>query len=421
MKILVCGANGFIGRHLCAALAQAGHEVVRGVRKPAIHSDVAMDYARDQAPEVWLPRLAGVDAVINAVGILREDGKRRFDAIHRDAPIALFKACEKAGVRRVIQVSALGGKDEKNSTSYMRTKREADAYLQQTSLDWIILRPSLIVGAEGASSKLFRTLASLPVIGLPGQGQQALQPVHIDDICAAVLRLLESSQPTRQVIAAVGPEAMTYRGMLQAYRDAMRLATPAWLPVPMPVMRMTAKLAASFPASVLSPASLRMLEEGNVADSGTFSQLLGRAPRGAGIWFKGLSPDMLRAQAIAGWALPLLRAALATVWVITGLLSLGIYPVDQSLALLNQVGLRGVAADIALYGAALLDLAFGLATLLVPGRLLWRLQMALIAGYTLIISIYLPEYWLHPFGPVLKNVPILALLIVLDAFATRKG
>lgn len=421
MKILVCGANGFIGRHLCVALAQAGHEVVRGVRKPVRPSDVAMDYACDLTPETWLPRLAGVDAVINAVGILREDGERRFDAVHRDAPIALFKACEKVGVRRVIQVSALGGKDEKGSTPYMRSKREADAFLQQSSLDWVILRPSLIVGMDGASSGLFRTLASLPVIGLPGQGQQALQPVHIDDICAAVLHLLASKMATRQVIAAVGPEAMTYRGMLQAYRDAMRLAPPVWLPVPMPLMSLTAKLAARFPASVLSPDSLRMLEEGNVADSGTFARLLGRTPHGAAAWREGLSPDMLRAQAIAGWALPLLRVALAMVWIITGLLSLGIYPVDQSLALLKQVGLHGVAAVVALYGAAMLDLAFGLATLLAPGRSLWRLQIALIAGYTFIISLYLPEYWLHPFGPVLKNIPILALLVVLDAFETRKG
>ncbi|TCS38678.1 nucleoside-diphosphate-sugar epimerase [Paucimonas lemoignei] len=421
MKILVCGASGFIGQHLCVSLVKAGHEVVHGVRKPERPSDVAMDYGRDLDPETWLPRLAGVDAVINAVGILQEIGQRRFDAIHRDAPIALFKACEMAGVRRVIQISALGGANEMGSTLYMRSKREADAYLRQTSLDWSILRPSLIVGADGASSRLFRVFASLPVIGLPGKGLQLLQPVHIDDICAAVLNLLESSEPTRQVIAAVGPEAMTYRGMLQAYRDAMQLAPPIWLPVPMFFMNMAAWLAALFPASVLSPVSLRMLEEGNVADSAKFSRLLGHKPRGADAWFSGLSPDMLRTQAIAAWSLPLFRLALALVWIITGVLSLGIFPVDQSLDLLRRVGLHNVVADIALYGAALLDLAFGLATLLASGRLLWRLQMALIAGYTIIISIFLPEYWLHPFGPILKNIAILALLIVLDAFETRKG
>lgn len=421
MKILVCGAHGFIGRHLCAALAEAGHAVVRGVRAASREGEVAMDYARDVRAEDWLPRLAGIDAVVNAVGILHEAGQRSFDAIHRDAPVALFKACEEAGVKRVIQISALGSATEVQPTPYMRSKREADAYLQQSALDWGILRPSLIVGADGASSRFFRMLASLPVIGLPGQGGQMLQPVHIDDICAAVLHLLESERPLRRVVNAVGPEAITYRGMLHAYREAMRLPPPLWLPVPMPLVRVVAKLAACLPQSVLSPDSLRMLEAGNVADTSVFTEVLGHAPRGAGAWFAGQAPEMLRSQAVMAWALPLLRVALAAVWIVTGLLSLGIYPVEQSLAMLNRVGLHGLHADAALYGAALLDISLGIATLWTPGRWLWRMQMALIAAYNLIISIFLPEYWLHPFGPVLKNMPILALLLVLDAFETRKG
>lgn len=421
MKILVCGANGFIGRHLCDALAGVGHEVVRGVRVPVLPSDMAMDYARDVHKDDWLPRLAGIDAVINAVGMMSEGKTRRFDAIHRDAPIALFQACEQAGVRRVIQISALGATTAGTLTPYMRSKRQADASLEQSALDWTILRPSLIVGADGASSRFFRMLASLPVIGLPGDGGQLLQPVHIDDVCAAVLCLLNSATHHRQIIAAVGPKAMTYRAMLQSYRDAMHLPPPAWLPLLLPAMRLVARLAALLPQSVLSPDSLRMLEEGNVADKAAFAQLLGRAPRAAPSWFTGLAPDMLRAQAIADWTLPLMRVALALVWIVTGLLSLGIYPMDQSIAMLNQVGLHGVAATAALYAAALLDCGLGLATLLAPSRLLWRLQIALIASYTVIITIFLPEYWRHPFGPVLKNIPILALLLVLDASETRKA
>ncbi len=421
MKILVCGAHGFIGRHLCAALAEAGHELLRGVRTATREGEVAMDYARDMRAEDWLPRLAGIDAVVNAVGILHGTGQRSFDAIHRDAPVALFKACEMAGVTRVIQISALGSVTDGQPTPYLRSKRQADACLQQSALDWAILRPSLIVGADGASSRFFRMLASLPLIGLPGQGGQMLQPVHIDDICAAVLRLLEAQGPLRRVVDAVGPAAMTYRGMLEAYRAAMRLAPPLWLPLPMPLMRLVARLAGCLPQSVLSPDSLRMLATGNVADASAFSQLLGQTPRGADTWFAGQTPEMLRSQALMAWALPLLRVALAAVWIVTGLLSLGIYPVEQSLAMLHRVGLHGLHADIALYGAALFDLALGIATLWAPGRWLWRLQMALIAAYTLIISIFLPEYWLHPFGPVLKNIPILALLLVLDAFETRKG
>lgn len=419
MKILVCGANGFIGRHLCAALTSAGHEVVRGVRRAAVPGEMAIDYVHDLQPEAWLPRLKGVDVVVNAVGILNESDDARFAAIHRDAPVALFKACEQAGVSRVLQVSALGAEGGQALTPYMHTKREADAYLSASPLGWTILRPSLVIGLDGESSRLFRTLASLPLIALPGKGEQRLQPVHIEDLCQAVVRMLESRTCMRRTVDVVGPEPMTYRAMLAAYRDAMQLHAVVWMPIPMGAMRLAARWVAKLPQRVLTPDTLRMLEQGNVADAAALQEILGRPPLGPDRWFAGIPPGLLRWQAIASWMMPLFRAVLAVVWIVTGMLSLGLYPVADSLAMLAQVGLHGVPAQAALYGAALLDCAFGVATLFMPGRLLWRSQIGLILGYTAIITLFLPQYWLHPFGPLLKNLPILAMLAALDASETR--
>ena len=117
---------------------------------------------------------------------------------------------------------------------------------------------------------------------------------------------------------------------------------------------------------------------------------------------------------------PLLRMALALVWIVTGILSLGLYPVAGSLDLLSQVGLNGTLAVAALYSSAMLDIVLGMLTLLFPGRALWRLQIGLIVVYTVIITLFLPQFWLHPFGPVLKNIPIIAILLALDA-AERKS
>ncbi|MBI1890408.1 MAG: NAD(P)H-binding protein [Burkholderiales bacterium] len=415
MKVLVCGAGGFIGRHVCSALEECGHTVVRGMRKAIAANELAIDFMSDLHAENWLPRLRGIDAVINAVGILDDGRHASFSAIHRDAPMALFDACERVGVKRVIQISALGGNAAGDLTPYMKTKREADAHLMASSLNWSILRPSLVVGLDGASSRFFRMLASLPLIGLPGKGDQSLQPVHIDDLCAAVVSLLKPNALSRQIIDVVGPQEMTYREMLSAYREAMCLRAPIWVPIPMSVMRVCARLAASLRLGVLSPDTLRMLEEHNVADSTTLANLLGRPPKGVSSWFAGVVPEMLRAQAIMAWTLPLLRIALAIVWITTAMMSLGVYPVDQSLDLLQAVGLRGESAMAALLGAGVLDAALGLATLAFPGRMLWRFQFGLIVFYTLVITLFLPQYWLHPFGPLLKNIPILAALAVLDS------
>ncbi|MFY9261543.1 MAG: DoxX-like family protein [Gallionella sp.] len=117
--------------------------------------------------------------------------------------------------------------------------------------------------------------------------------------------------------------------------------------------------------------------------------------------------------------LNLIRATLALIWLVTGALSLGVFPVRDSLALLAQVGLDGRIAEVALYGSASLDLALGILTLLRPSRRLWQVQAALIAAYSLIILIFLPAYWLHLFAPVLKNLPILLLLWLLIQYEER--
>ena len=105
---------------------------------------------------------------------------------------------------------------------------------------------------------------------------------------------------------------------------------------------------------------------------------------------------------------------------VTGVLSLGIYPVAESYGLLEQAGVPRTLTPLFLYGAAVLDLAFGVLTLVMQRRArLWLAQIAVIVGYTAIISVRLPEFWLHPYGPILKNLPMLAVLWLL--YITDRG
>ncbi len=102
MNILVCGANGFIGRALSARLEAGGHRVLHGVRRAAGPRDVEIDFAKDVDADAWRARLDGVDVVINAVGILADRRGAALDTVHRAAPCALFTACllAKYGVSR---------------------------------------------------------------------------------------------------------------------------------------------------------------------------------------------------------------------------------------------------------------------------------------------------------------------------------
>jgi uncharacterized protein YbjT (DUF2867 family) len=415
-SVLVCGANGFIGRHVCAALMRSGHRVLRGVRRPG-PGEVAMDFRADTRVSVWLPRLQGVQAVVNAVGTI---DPAHMDAIHRDAPIALFDACGKAGVSQVIQLSALGAGDESAATRFLQTKRAADRHLMTLPLAWTIVRPSLVAGADGASSRMFRALASLPVVPLPGAGAQQLQPVAVQDVADLIAALLAPGAPTLLVVDAVGPEVVTYRQMLQAYRTAIGLRDAIWLPVPPPVVAAAVAVASPLSSGIVSRDTLAMLEAGSTASPELFEHLLGRRPAPFTHALDGLPARVLRLDAVWVWAEPLLRCALALTWLVTALVSVFVYPMAGSRELLRPAGIEGALAPAAVWAAAGLDAAFGVLTLWRPSRLLWLAQIALILGYSLIVTVFLPQMWAHPFGPLLKNVPILAVLCVLLATTDRK-
>ena len=104
---------------------------------------------------------------------------------------------------------------------------------------------------------------------------------------------------------------------------------------------------------------------------------------------------------------------MALIWLFTAVVSLWLYPVQSSLSLLNAVGLHGALASTALYAGISIDILLGIGSLSFPSRTLWVIQAAVIAAYTLIITIALPEFWFHPFGPLLKNLAVLALLWLL--------
>jgi uncharacterized protein YbjT (DUF2867 family) len=413
MVILLTGASGFIGRHLSSALRSAGHRVIearRVVTDPSQH--VEADFTRDLDAAAWLPKLIGVDCVINAVGILRERGEQTFERIHTEAPRALFEACTRAGVRRVIQISALGAGT--GQSGYFRSKHAADEFLETCPLNWTIVQPSVVFGPGGTSARLFTMLASLPVIPLPGRGTQSVQPVHIDDVVDAIVRLVAREGPSKTRVPIVGPRALELREFLAQLRAAMGLRPAFTINVPMGLMRMSASVAQWLPNSLLDRETLAMLEAGNVADPASTVALLGHAPREAKLFVEPRYQSATRQQAQLAWLLPLLRFSVAAVWIWTGIVSFGLYPVDESYALLTRVGISGALAPLFLYGAAVLDLAFGIATLALPRRrLLWLAQIALIAGYTAIITIALPEFWLHPYGPILKNLPMLAAIYML--------
>lgn len=417
-RVLLIGATGFIGRQLHQALLEAGHDVVPAARRAAA-GVMQVDLARDTQPGRWLPRLAGVEVVINAAGAFVERPGNELSALHGAGPRALFEAAAQTRVARIIQVSALGAESE--ITGYFASKNTADRYLAALPVESVVLRPSLVFGAGGGSASMLLAVASLPVLVVPRLFDSQVQPVHIDDLAAAVVRLVEAPEIPRGPIAAVGPEPFSLCEYLQLLRVQLGLPAAPILTLPDALLRVGRLLPGLAGSGLLGADALKMLAAGSTADAGAFTRLLGRKLRGPAHFIPRDLAPALSTQATLTWALPLLRASIAMLWLVSGLVSLGIFPLQQSYALLAAAGIPASLQPLMLFGAAATDIALGLAVLFSGSRpMVWRLQIALVLFYTVVITVWLPQFWLHPFGPITKNIPLLASFYMLQRLAVRR-
>jgi len=419
MQILLTGASGFIGQNILQALLAQGHQVIGCVRQPSVWQArfpevkwVSCDYSKDHNLEDWLPRLNNIDVVINAVGIIRERRGQSFEDLHTLAPIALFQAAKQVGIRKIIQISALGA-DENAQSAYHLSKRTADKALLALETNAVILYPSIVIGRGGGSTKLFSAMAALPIVPIIGQGDQRLQPIHIDDLTANVLSLLRNWPSVGQSLELVGEKELSFKQLLVIMRKSLGLS-PTWL-VPIPIILM--KLVAKFNLGPLTSESLAMLLRGNSGDPAPMTAITGVKPRSIEASLRDSSSTAERLEARLFFLRPLLRLSIAFIWIFTGIVSAFLYPVEESYKLLSATGISGIWLPIMLYSAAAFDGLLGIATLVAYKiRLIVSLQLLLIISYMVIITIALPELWLHPFGPITKNLPLIVATLIMLIF-----
>ncbi|HEC84389.1 MAG TPA: NAD-dependent epimerase/dehydratase family protein [Thioploca sp.] len=428
MQILLTGASGFIGQHLLAALLAEGHQVVGCVRHPekwlARFPEVkwiGCDYRKDHDPQVWLPRLSDIEVVINAVGIIRERRGQRFDDLHTHAPIALFQAAEQLGIRKILQISALGA-DDKAESAYHLSKRAADEALLALDVEAVIFQPSIVIGRGGGSTTLFSAMAALPWMPVIGQGDQRLQPIDIDDLKACVLAVLRNWPLKKQRLELVGAQAVSFLQLLVFIRNWLGFGPTAAWPIPIALMSVLAKFNDWLGQGSLTSESLGMLLRGNCGDPAPVTAVTGVKPRSVEASLRhSLATTADRWQARLFFLRPLLRVVIGLLWLFTGIVSAFIYPVEESYKLLAATGISGIWAPIMLYSAAAFDGLLGIATLIgYRIRIVVGLQLLLIVSYMAIITVALPALWIHPFGAVTKNLPLIVATLIMLVFEEKE-
>ena len=422
MKVFIAGANGFIGRHLVSSCLRQGFEVIACVRdQKAVRWQLPGykiehgDFSLYHHYKNWLDKLRDVDVVVNAVGIFTPAGNNTFESLHHKAACALFKASEVAGVKKIIQISALSANNVTMS-EYHKSKKVADDYLQTLTIDWTIFLPSIIYGPGSKSWSFFTALAALPVTFIPGKGSQMIQPIHVDDLCSGIVSAINTDKANKKLIEATGPEPMTLIKMFSLLKIALGKTRTVFFHIPDSVSRTLAGFAQMLGSKILTRQALDLLDQGNTGNSRQLEKYFNISPRSMeeSIVREPLNKAEIR-EAYLYFLFPVLKYSLALLWIATGIISAFIYPLDDSFELLNQVGITGQFAAYALYGASALDILLGVA-MLSRSTLRYAIfaQLLVIISYSMIITVYLPAFWAHPFGPLLKNIPLcIATLLVL--------
>ena len=430
-RVLVLGASGFIGAEVAGRLAAQGFEVRAGARRPdearrrlPALDWVAADFAGLTRPEAWRPLLEGVDAVVNCVGVLQDGAGDSLTLAHETGPAALFEACTAAGVRRLIHVSAVGA-DEAAGTAYARSKHVTEDLLAASDLDWVVLRPSLVVGrAAYGGTALMRGLAALPFVIPVVGGEQRFRPIMLPDLAEAIARLLQPGALSCTMLEAAGPESLSFAEVLTAFRGWLGQGPAPVVAVPRPLAWPAMALGDlcgwfGWPSS-LRTTSLRQMDYYVEGDAARWVAVTGVRPMTLGRFLTAnpaVSADRWYAKLY--FVRPVSIAALALFWILTGAISLGA-GYGQALAVLQLGGFGRWSAPIEGIGAAF-DLAMGLALL----NRRWTAKVAACmcvatAGYLAVGSISLPQLWADPLGPWLKVIPMMALCLFVAATEDRR-
>lgn len=408
-RVLVLGADGFIGRHVAFHLRAQGWDVLAHARRPKRLSQMGFDVLRCDLtsskaadPEFWRARIEGIEAVVNTAGILNGT-KQAGEAVHVDAPNALLQALP--STTPGVLVSAVG--IETAETEFARLRLAGE----RVALDagHTVLRAGLVLANTSyGGSSLARALASMPfATPVVGNGQQIFNPIHVEDLARQITACLDQYEPGR-LFETGGPQQVTQAELLVSFRKWMGLASAPIVQLPVRLAKVIGRMGDAMRMGPISETAVMQLQTGVLAEPSDqlpkargFHTFLRERPAGTqDLWHARLY--LLR---------PLLRIVLAIMWFVSGFLGL----------LLPSTAFQHFLPDF-LPDSLVLVLArfMGLADICIALALLkgWRLRMvawvqgAVVMGYTLGFSILAPQLWALPLGGLLKNLPVLTLIVI---------
>ena len=219
--ITVFGGTGFLGRHIVRRLSKDGYRLRIATRRPnealflktnGTPGQIEIVQANIRDADSINGALKGADAVINAVGILYESGKQKFDAVQARGAALIADAAAKCEIAHMAYFSHYADAD--SASSYAQSKATGEAAVLELMPQAHILRPSIVIGPEDDFFNRFAAMAMLaPALPLIGRGETRYQPVSVFDVAEAVAACLNGAMSGIYEIG--GPDIFSFKQLME--------------------------------------------------------------------------------------------------------------------------------------------------------------------------------------------------------------
>ncbi len=288
--VTVFGGSGFVGRHVVRTLVRQGIRVRVAVRRPDLAGfllpagypgQISLIQANLRYRKSIDHAVQGASHVINCVGILFESGRNTYDSVQDFGARAVAEAARAAGAK-LTHISAIGA-DVNSASSYARSKGRAEAAILSVLPDAVILRPSVIFGAEDSFFNKFADMArTFPALPLIGGGHTRLQPVFVEDVAAVVGRSVDGTLPTGRIYELGGSEIMTLRDCMETVLRYTNRERP-FISLPFGIASLIGSIASLVPLiqPPITADQVELLKQDNVVSDAATAE--GRTLTGLGI------------------------------------------------------------------------------------------------------------------------------------------
>ena len=269
--VTIFGGSGFVGKTLVQHLAKAGYRIRVAVRRPNNALDVKPlgDLGQVQIAQANVRNKASVEAavkgadyVVNLVGVLFESGSQSFNKIHEIGAELVSEAAAAAGVKKLVHFSAIGA-DAESSSYYAKSKAAGEAAVLKNFPNAIIVRPSIIFGADDSFfnkfAKMAKSFRMLPVIC----GDTKFQPIYVGDVAESIVKIIESDEIEGGIFEIGGPKVYSFRELLELVKKVTEQDVPL-IPVPTQIAYFQAFFLGMLPNPMVTVDQVRLLENDNV-------------------------------------------------------------------------------------------------------------------------------------------------------------